>query len=288
VIDVTVAEKMIYTPEPCVITQVVPQTYDTKTYVMEFEDSARNSSFGFYFGQFNMLSVLGIGEAPISISSGPGDDGVLHHTIRKVGNVTSVFDRMKSGDRIYVRGPYGHGWPLDAMKGRDVLVVAGGIGLAPLRGVIKAMVSDRRRYRNVEVLYGARTPKDLLFTREYDDWKYEITLHLSVDALDGAAPGTYNVGVVTTLFSKMTITPQNSVVLMCGPEVMMRFAARDLLQRGFAPEQIYVSLERRMECGMKKCGRCQIGPLFVCKDGPVFRWADLAAIPEPALGGRVL
>lgn len=284
----TYGQDNVYAPEPCLITKVIPETYDTKTYAMEFEEGARNSSFGFYFGQFNMLSVFGIGEIPISISSGPGDDGVLHHTIRKVGNVTSVLDRMKPGDRLHIRGPYGHGWPMDAIKGRDVLVVAGGIGLAPLRGVIKAMVSDRRRYRNVEVLYGARSPKDLLFTREFDDWRYEITLHLSVDSLDGAAPGPYTVGVVTTLFSKMTVTPQNSVVLMCGPEVMMRFATRDLLQRGFSTEQIYVSLERRMECGVKKCGRCQIGPFFVCKDGPVFRWADLATIPEPALGGRVL
>ncbi len=278
----------IYTPEPCVITSIVPETYDTKTYVMEFEDGGKNSSFGFYFGQFNMLSILGIGEAPISISSGPGDDGVFLHTVRKVGNVTGAMDHLRPGDKVFVRGPYGHGWPLDAMRGKDVLVVAGGIGLSPLRGVVKAMVSDRRRYKNVELLYGARTPRDLLFTREYDDWRYEITVHVSVDTLDGAAPGAYNVGVVTTLFSKMTVTPKNSVVLMCGPEVMMRFATRDLLNRGFTPEQIYVSLERRMKCGMKKCGRCQIDPVYVCKDCPVFRWADLSAIPEPALGGKVV
>lgn len=281
-------DQMIYTPEPCVITQVIPETHDTKTYVLEFEEGIRNSSFGFYFGQFNMLNVLGIGEAPVSISSGPGDEGVLHHTIRKVGNVTTALDKMKVGDRVHVRGPYGHGWPMDAMRGRDVLVVAGGIGLAPLRGVIKAVVSDRRRYRNVEVLYGARTPKDLLFAREFNDWRYEITLHVSVDSLDGAVPGPYSVGVVTTLFPKTTVTPHNSVVLMCGPEVMMRFALRDLLQRGFGHGQLYLSLERRMECGVRKCGRCQIGPVYVCKDGPVFRWADLGAIPEPALGGRVL
>jgi len=281
-------DKMLYTPEPCVITRVTPETYDTKTYAMEFEDGARNSSFGFYFGQFNMLSILGIGEAPVSISAGPGDDGVLLHTVRKVGNVTASLDKLKPGDRVFVRGPYGHGWPMDAMRGKDVLIVAGGIGMAPLRGVVKAIVADRRRFRNVELLYGARTPKDLLFTREFDDWRYEVALHLSVDTLDGTAPGTYNVGVVTTLYSKMTITPQNSVVLMCGPEVMMRFATRDLLNRGFTPEQIYVSLERRMECGMKKCGRCQIGPVYVCKDGPVFKVSDLLAIPEPALGGKVI
>lgn len=280
---------MLYTPEPCVITRITPETYDTKTYAMEFEDGGRNSSFGFYFGQFNMLSILGVGEAPISISAGPGDNGVLVHTVRKVGNITAALDKLKPGDKVFVRGPYGHGWPLDAMKGKDVLIVAGGIGLAPLRGVVKAIASDRRRFRNVEVLYGARTPKDLLFTREFDEWRYDMTLHLSVDMLDGAAPGVFTVGVVTALFPKMTITSQNSVVLMCGPEVMMRFAARDLIQsRGFKPEQVYVSLERRMECGMKKCGRCQIGPVYVCKDGPVFRVSDLMAIPEPALGGRIV
>lgn len=286
--EVSDVDKMVYTPEPCIITRVTPETYDTKTYAMEFEDGVRNSSFGFYFGQFNMVSILGIGEAPISISGGPGDDGVMLHTVRRVGNVTAALDKMKPGDRVYVRGPYGHGWPMEEMRGKDVLIVAGGIGLAPLRGVVKAIVSDRRRYRNVEILYGARTPKDLLFTHEFDDWRHEVTLHVSVDMLDGAAAGSYNVGVVTTLFSKMTVTPQRSVVLQCGPEVMMRFATRDLLGRGFTTEQIYVSLERRMECGMKKCGRCQIGPVYVCKDGPVFRFADLAAIPEPALGGKVV
>lgn len=280
---------MIYTPEPCVITRVTPETYDTKTYAMEFEDGGRNSSFGFYFGQFNMLNILGVGEAPISISAGPGDGGVLVHTVRKVGSVTAALDKMKPGDKVFVRGPYGHGWPMDAMKGKDILIVAGGIGLAPLRGVVKAIVSDRRRFKNVEVLYGARTPRDLLFSSEFDEWRYDVALHLSVDMLDGAAPGPYTVGVVTALFPKMTITPQNSVVLMCGPEVMMRFAARDLIQnRGFKPGQVYVSLERRMECGMKKCGRCQIGPVYVCKDGPVFKVSDLMAIPEPALGGKII
>ncbi len=280
-------EKMLYTPEPCVITKVIPQTYDTDTYVMEFVDEKNNADFSFYLGQFNMLSVFGIGEAPISISSGPGDHGVFHHTIRNVGNVTGVLSRLGPGSIVHVRGPYGRGWPMDAMQGKDVLIVAGGIGLAPLRPVLKAISHDRRRYRNVEVLYGARSPKDLLFVPEFDDWRYYMTLHVSVDTLDGTAPGDYNVGVVTTLFSKMSITPKDSVVLMCGPEIMMRFAVRDLLDRGFEPEKIYVSLERRMQCGVRKCGRCQIGPKFVCKDGPVFTYDELSSLVEPALGGAV-
>lgn len=281
-------EKTVYTPDPCVITRVTQETHDTKTYTMEFEDSSKNSTFRFRFGQFNMLSILGIGEAPISISAGPGDEGVLMHTVRKAGNVTAALDRMKPGDRLFIRGPFGRGWPMEALEGKDVLIIAGGIGLAPLRGVVRAIAAKRSLYREVEVLYGARTPKDLLFTREFDDWRPQMTLMLSVDTLDGAAPGPYREGVVTTLFSEMTVTPANSLVFMCGPEVMMRFATRELLSRGFSPDQIYVSLERRMECGVGKCGRCQIGPIYVCKDGPVFGVSELLGIPEPALGGRVL
>jgi sulfhydrogenase subunit gamma (sulfur reductase) len=279
--------KMLYTPKPCVITEVIPQTYDTNTYVMEFVDEKDNAEFSCYLGQFNMLSVLGIGEAPISISSGPGDRGVFHHTVRNVGNVTGALAKMRPGSTIHVRGPYGRGWPMDALQGKDVLIVAGGIGLAPLRPVLKAISHDPRRFGNVEVLYGARSPKDLLFVPEYDDWRYYMNLHVSVDTLDGTPPGKYHVGVVTTLFSKMTITPKNSVVLMCGPEVMMRFAVRDLLERGFEGDKMYVSLERRMHCGVSKCGRCQIGPKFVCKDGPVFTYNEITSLVEPALGGMV-
>jgi len=275
----------IYVPTPCVITEKIRETYDTTTYVLEFLDSSQNARFSFYLGQFNMISVLGVGEAPISISSGPGDKGIFHHTVRHVGNVTRALERMEPGDRVYVRGPYGRGWPMNRLYGKDVLIVAGGIGLAPLRPVIRAILAERGRYKKVLVFYGARTPEDLLFKREFDDWDSELDLLVSVDTLNGSEPGRYTVGVVTTLFPRISVTPRLSTVLMCGPEVMMRYAVRDLLELGFSRDQIYLSLERRMNCGIGKCGKCQIGPLFVCRDGPVFSYAELSGMLEPALGG---
>lgn len=274
-----------YEPARAKIVKIKKETYDTTTYTLAFEDPALQASYTFEAGQFNMLTLFGIGEAPISISSSPEVKETFSHTIRHVGNVTNAIGQLKEGDVIWVRGPYGTGWPMEFLAGKNVLVVAGGIGLAPLRPVILELVNHRERFGRVEVLYGARTPLDMLYTDEFDNWSGKIRLLKTVDMVPPGLSWPHRVGVVTTLFDVMESTPNNTVVLTCGPEIMMKFVVKGLKERGFAPEQIYVSLERRMSCGIKKCGNCQLGPKFVCRDGPVFAYAELAELAEDALGG---
>ncbi|HYF92494.1 MAG TPA: FAD/NAD(P)-binding protein [Symbiobacteriaceae bacterium] len=269
-----------FTPVPARILKVSRQTYDTLTYTVAFEDPDIRADYRFQPGQFNMISLLGIGEAPISISSWHGDTATFDHTIRAVGTVTRALEGLKEGDRLWVRGPYGHGWPVEDVKGKNVLLIAGGIGLAPLRPLIQEMIRRPDRYGHLEILYGARTMADQLFTSEFAEWERypNLTLRLASDRPAAGFPG--RVGPVTVLFEEMTSKPQDTIVVTCGPEVMMKYVVRGLLARGFTPTQIYVSLERRMECGFGKCGHCQIGPLYVCKDGPVFRYTDIRNLPE--------
>jgi len=275
-----------FKPERAIIREIIPETYDTTTYSLEFLNPQKRQEYSFLPGQFNMLSVIGVGEAPISVSSDPEEQeklGLFQHTIRHVGDVTNALKRYNVGDSLFIRGPYGNGWPMDLLLGHNVLIIAGGIGLAPLRPVIKHIINHREDYGLVEVLYGARTPKDHLFTREFEEWQQKIDFRITCDIADESWQGA--VGVVTTLCYEMKSKPDYTIALTCGPEIMMQFAVKDLLERGFEPDQIYVSLERRMECGINKCGKCQIGPKFVCKDGPVFAFAELLTIPEDILGG---
>jgi len=270
-----------YEPLPAVLKAIKQQTADTTTYTFEFVDPQKREEYTYDPGTFNMVSVFGIGEAPISISSSPDEKGTFDHTIRAVGNLTNFLTRLKVGDTVGIRGPYGAGWPVEEMKGKNVLLIAGGIGLAPLRPVIKYIEKRRSEYGKFEILYGARNPKEMLFTDEFAGWRSipDTSLLLTVDSPAGME-WKENVGVVTTLFDKMTLGPENTIAITCGPEIMMKFVVRGLLARGFKPEQIYVSLERRMSCGIKKCGNCQIGPVFVCQDGPVFCYEDIKDLPE--------
>jgi len=273
----------LYQPVEAVIADIIPETRDTTTYHFVFRDS-QGEEFVFEPGQFNMLTVFGIGEAAISISSDPYRGDGFTHTIRHVGSVTKAVTRLEKGSVVGIRGPYGTGWPVDLLQGCNILVVAGGIGLAPLRPVLYLLGRERKAVGRVELLYGARTPRDLLFAAEYDHWRDKgIKVLLTVDEVPEGTIWEHSQGVVTGLFDRMKSTPENTIVLTCGPEIMMKFVAQGLAERGFSPEQIYVSLERRMECGVGKCGRCQIGPKFVCKDGPVFAYAELLSLPEEVL-----
>ncbi len=275
-----------YKPEPAVIQAIRSETPDTTTYTMKFRDL---QEFSFEPGQFNMITLFGYGEAPISISSAPSEDGTFEHTVRHVGNVTNAMAGLREGDTLGVRGAYGTGWPMSQLEGQDVLIIAGGIGLAPLRPVIQAVIGDRRkgngRYGSMEILYGARTPADCLFKDDYEEWRSAegVNLLLTVDAVPQGMDWEHNVGVVTALFDQMKSRPADTIVLTCGPEVMMKFVVRGLLERGFSPDRLYLSLERRMSCGVKKCGNCQIGSKFVCKDGPVFAYAELMTLSEEVL-----
>ena len=234
-------------------------------------------------GQFAMLYAWGAGEAPISVSGGLEDGREVVHTVRAVGAVTEALCRLQPGDEVGVRGPFGTAWPLDAAEGRDVVIVAGGIGLAPVRPVVHRVLAQRERFGRLVLLCGARSPGDLLYGDELAGWGEapEVQVGVTVDTADAGWDG--RVGLVTSLLPRARFDPGRTTALLCGPEVMMRFVAAGLLDRGVAPADIHVSMERSMKCGVGHCGHCQLGPLFICKDGPVLplpRVDALMAVPE--------
>lgn len=241
-------------------------------FTLELDVSARPGGYSFEPGQFNMLYVYGVGEVPISVSGDPAETGVLVHTIRDTGFVTNALRKLGPGDVLGVRGPYGRPWPVDEAKGQDLLVVAGGLGLAPLRPVLYHVFKHRKDFGRVSLLYGARTPNDLLYRAELETWgkKHGIQTLCTVDQADPTWRGP--VGVVTTLLRKADFQGDRGLVFICGPEIMMRFTMMDLEAMGVADTRMYVSLERNMKCGVGFCGHCQHGAAFVCKDGPVFRF----------------
>ncbi|WXG46416.1 MAG: FAD/NAD(P)-binding protein [Candidatus Atabeyarchaeum deiterrae] len=272
--------KADFKPEKVTVKDIKDQTRDVRTFTMSFTNGKTPSSYSFLPGQFNMLSLLGFGEAAISISSDPKNRETIDHTVRNVGNLTSGLFRLKKGDYIGLRGPFGKPWPIEEAKGKNVLIVAGGVGLAPLRSVVMHVANNRANYGNFEILYGARNPGEMLFTDEFDQWRKikNTNFQLTVDAVPPSEKWNHTVGVVTVLFDKMQSQPKDTIVMTCGPEIMMHFAVQGLIKKGFPEDQIYVSLERRMKCGMAQCGACQIGPNFVCKDGPVFKSPIMKAL----------
>ncbi|MGE0681959.1 MAG: FAD/NAD(P)-binding protein [Candidatus Binatia bacterium] len=256
-------------PHPYRIQRVRKETVDTFTFDLAPVDGAIPP---FMPGQFNMLYLFGVGESAISISGSPTQTTVMVHTIRAVGVVTRAMRQLRRGDVIGLRGPFGNAWPVEEANGNDVVLIAGGIGLAPLRPVLHHIFSNRKQYGRVVLLYGARTPDDLLYVRELEQWRgrFSIDVQVTVDSAAHSWPG--HVGVVTRLVARATFDPENTVAMMCGPEVMMRFSVAELQRRGVAAENIFVSTERNMKCAVGFCGHCQLGPTFICKDGPVFRY----------------
>ena len=234
-------------------------------------------------GQFNMLGLPGFKEAPFSFSSLEDDTGTFVHTIRAAGNVVSALWRLSQGDQVAFRGPFGAGWPLDKATGKSLILVAGGIGMAPLRPVVEYVRKNRDHFRDVFLLYGAKTSDDLLYRRQLAQWNEEIAVLLAADQVRSELPLPVQEGVVTKLLPRVHTPLPETVTFMCGPQVMMKFAAGALILDGQSPGDIYVSLERRMECGVAQCGHCQIGAKFVCKDGPVFALADIARFQDTLL-----
>jgi sulfhydrogenase subunit gamma (sulfur reductase) len=233
-------------------------------------------------GQFNMVGYPGVGEAPVSFSTVP-KNGVFEHTVKAVGRVTQFLDGLKEGDELLLRGPYGKGWPMKKAEGKDILLIAGGVGLAPIRPVLHAIFENRSRYGDVSLIYGARNEKNLLFMNAMDKWSKEIAVYLTVDEV--IKPGTWkhNVGLVTALLDNVQIRPEQAVSFICGPEIMMRFISRGLIMIGMKQGNLYVSMERRMKCGIGHCGHCQHFGLFVCKDGPVFSYNEVKGYPDGVL-----
>lgn len=229
-------------------------------------------------GQFNMLYQFGAGEAPISISGDPANPGRLEHTIRAVGGVTRLMAGLKAGDAVGVRGPYGTGWPMDEARGGDVVIAAGGIGLAPLRPALLGILARRDRYGKVVLLYGARSPEDIVFEDDLREWRSMFDVEVEVTVDHGTEGWRGPVGVVTQLIPRAAFDPARTTAMICGPEVMARFTVSELLKLGVEPGRIYVSMERNMKCGVGLCGHCQMGPLFVCKDGPVFSYDQIGRL----------
>jgi NAD(P)H-flavin reductase len=264
-------------PEPYAVRSRGRETADTWTIELE---PRGGEAIDPEPGQFAMLTAYGVGEVPISLS-GRGADGSLIHTIRDVGAVTAELCRIPRGGTIGVRGPFGTTWPLEEARGGDVVVLAGGLGLAPLRPAVEGLLAERGSYGRLFLLYGARTPGDLLYPQQLEDWRAEgLDVHLTVDA--GTRSWLDRVGFVSALLDEVALD-EPSVALVCGPEVMMRVTVGALLGRGVTAERTYVSLERSMSCGIGHCGHCQLGPVLICRDGPVFSWAevgDLLAVRE--------
>ncbi len=276
-------------PQKAYIKDIKPEAEEVKTYTLFVERFFKASP-----GQFNMLGYPGVGEAPISISS-IIRKGYIEHTIKAVGKVTRFLDGFKEGDELFLRGPYGKGWPLNEAEGKDIILVAGGVGLAPIRPVVQIILDKRRLFGDVSLLYGARNEKNVLFMGEFGNWGKGISLYLTVDEVIQHPPVSplvkggnkggwkHNVGLVTDLLDKIKINPDNTVAFICGPEIMMRFICRGLLMKGLTQSRLYVSLERRMKCGIAHCGHCQHYGLFVCKNGPVFSYKEVRGLPDGLL-----
>ncbi len=263
-------------PDPFKILRVRKETHDTFT--LETQPVKGQRDLAFRPGQFDMLYAFGVGEAPISISGDPAKTDVRVHTIRAVGSVTNTIQGLKKGDVIGFRGPYGSAWPVEKAEGNDVIIVAGGVGLAPVRPVIYHLLKHREKFGNVSILYGARTPDELLYKKELLKWRgrFDIDFKVTVDTAKRGWMG--NVGVVPQLIQKAKFDPANSIAMICGPEVMMRFTVKELLAEGVDDHNIYITMERNMRCAVGFCGHCQFGPQFVCKDGPVFPYAQVSNI----------
>lgn len=242
-----------------------------RVWTLDIEEQ-QAASDDFSPGQFNMLTVFGVGEVPISLSGDPATPHHLVHTIRAVGPVSTALTGLKSGDVVGLRGPYGNGWPIDKAVGSDVIVVAGGLGLAPLRPALYRLFAERERYGNLVLLYGTRSPDEILFRREIERWRRRLDVDIEVTVDHALSGWRGHVGVVTTLISHAAFDPLHSIAFVCGPEVMMRFAIAALRDAGLPDEAIWLSMERNMKCAVGFCGHCQFGTTLVCRDGPVLRY----------------
>lgn len=263
---------------PVRVDRVTAETPGVATYDLVFDDEKLAATYEFRPGQFNMLYLPGVGEVAISISGDPADRSRLPHTIREAGNVTRTLAASGKGASLGLRGPFGSSWPLSQCEGNDVVLVAGGIGLAPLRPVIYELLADRERFGDITLLYGSRTPEGLLYPAEYDHWRSGgLDMQTTVDRTNGSWQG--QVGVVTLLLERLPLADaEKTIVLTCGPEVMMWYTIQSARGRGIPDENLYMSLERNMNCAVGLCGHCQFGPEFLCKDGPVFRYDRVAPI----------
>lgn len=245
---------------------------------LRLDDAQAQAAFRFAPGQFNMLYLYGVGEVPISIMSDPEERDVIGHTVRALGRVTQGLAALQPGDKLGLRGPFGRGWPLQEMGGCDIVVVTGGLGCAPVVSVIHYLMQRRERYGKLVIIQGVKHAEDLIWREQYDRWAKVPNTQVLVAASEGAAFWPWHVGRVTELFGLANFNSECAVAMMCGPEGMMRAAADSLLRRGLPESRLFLSMERNMQCAVGRCGHCQFGGAFVCRDGPVFNWREVETL----------
>ena len=267
--------KDAYLPCAAEIIEITQESPTIFTLHCRFTDLAIQEQFKFSPGQFNMVYLYGVGEVAISISSDPDEQHVISHTIRALGRITKALQTLEKGDQIGIRGPFGRGWPLLKAVSKDVVIVTGGLGCAPTVSVINYIMARRNQYRNLKILQGVKHSDDYIFRKQYAKWQQmpQTEIHIAADAAGPKWP--WSVGFVTDMIQSLKLDPKNTVAMMCGPEMMMRTAVNALVKLGLAEQQIFLSMERNMECGIGHCGHCQYGGLFVCKDGPVFAYPEI-------------
>ncbi len=265
----------VYLPHIVVIERIIEENPGVRTFHFNFKDEKLREEFTFESGQFGEYSVFGIGEAPFCISSSPTIRDHLEFAVQKVGRITNALHRLGVGTELGFRGPYGNGFPLDFLQGKNLVFVAGGIGLAPLRSLIWNVIDNRDKYKSIDIIYGARSPADLCFKYDLEVWDKDKTVNMVTTVDRGDETWTGRVGLVPKVLEEVAPSASNAVAIVCGPPIMIRFTFPALERLGFTPEQMLTTLEKRMKCGIGKCGRCNIGNVYVCRDGPVFSYAQI-------------
>ncbi|MFC2122426.1 FAD/NAD(P)-binding protein [Bacteroidota bacterium] len=265
----------VYLPHMAVIEKIIEETPTVRTYHFNFKDEKLREEFTFESGQFGEYSILGVGEATFCISSSPTRRDHLEFAVQQVGQVTNAMDKLGEGAEIGFRGPYGNSFPLEYLQGKSLVFIGGGIGLAPLRSLIWNVIDNRDKYQDINIIYGARSPADLSFKYDLDAWTEDKTVNMvtTVDRGDDNWKG--KVGLVPMVLEEVSPSAKDAVAIVCGPPIMIRFTFPALEKLGFTPEQMITTLEKRMKCGVGKCGRCNIGNLYVCRDGPVFTFDQI-------------
>ena len=269
------AQGNVYLPHIAIIEKIIDETPGVRTFHFNFKNEELREEFTFDSGQFGEYSILGIGEAPFCISSSPTRRDHLEFASQQVGRLTNALHRLSVGAEIGFRGPYGNSFPLDFLEGKNLVFVGGGIALAPLRSLIWNVIDNRDKYKNIDIIYGARSPADLCFKYDLDAWEKDKSVSIATTVDKGDESWAGREGFVPQVLEQVAPSPDNAVAIVCGPPVMIRFTFPVLDKLGFSPEQIITTLEKRMKCGIGKCGRCNIGNLYVCRDGPVFTYAQI-------------
>ena len=266
-----------YVPQLAVVEKIIDETWDTKTFQAVFQDEEFRENFTHEPGQFQQVSVFGVGEATFCLTSSPTRKGYVEFSVKRVGSLTTALHEAGEGQVVGIRAPLGNYFPYHEWKGKNLLFIGGGIGMAPMRSLLNFCLDNRADYADITTIYGARTPGDLCYTYEFDQWNTNAKLYLTVDAAEN--DWSDHVGHVPGYLKELAPSPENTIAITCGPPIMIKFALVELDSLGFTPEQIYTTLEMKMKCGIGKCGRCNIGSKFVCLDGPVFSYAQIRDLP---------